>query len=598
MKITLLILMFIASISVRAQAPFPLLQNVENRNITTLDGSWDIIIDPLENGYYNYRYKVKEDGFFINQKEESGSPLEYNFDTGHQLQVPGDWNTQMEKLYYYEGTVWYKRSFNYAKQEGNRVFVYFGAVNYDSKIYLNGKKLGDHIGGYTSFNFEITDLLKEKDNFLVVKVDNTRKKDGIPMDHTDWWNYGGITRSVHLVETTSTFVNDYFIQLEKGSDNKVTGYVQLDKPVKKEVSIAIPELKINQKFTTDNNGKALVTFNAKFEKWSPHNPKLYAVKITSGKDALTDFIGFRSLATEDHKIILNGKPIFLKGISIHEESPFGTGRVTIEEECEVLVKWAKELGCNYVRLAHYPHSEQMVKVAERNGLMIWSEIPVYWTVHFGNEATYANAENQLEEMIARDKNRAAIILWSVANETPPGEDRLKFLTKLVKKTKKLDNTRLTTAALENHSTEQGTIELSDALGNELDVLGFNQYCGWYWGKPTDCDKMDWLVAFNKPLVISEFGGGALQGLHGASTERWTEEYQDVLYKYNLSMMTKIDELAGITPWLLKDFLSPRRALSRIQNDFNRKGLISERGIKKTAYYRVQSFYQSYDKYSK
>lgn len=578
----------------QAQDPDPLLQNIHGRDgVTTLNGLWQIIIDPLENGYYNHRYQPKENGFFKNAKMQSPSDLiEYNFDEGYQLNVPGDWNTQMDKLYYYEGTVWYKRSFDYNLTAGKRVFVYFGAANYDTKAYLNGEKLGDHTGGYTSFNFEITDLLKETDNFLVLKVDNTRKREAIPTVNTDWWNYGGITRSVYLIETQDTFIRDYFIQLKKGSKNTVEGWVQLSGSGKANVEVSIPELNISRTFTADETGRAKVELKGDFELWSSENPKLHKVVVSAADDRVTDEIGFRTLSTEGYQVLVNDQPVFLKGISLHEEAPFGPGRVTTREECLVLINWAKELGCNFIRLAHYPHSEEMVRLAEKNGLMVWSEIPVYWTVLFDNPDTYSNAKNQLTEMINRDKNRAGIILWSVANETPVSKARVSFLSDLVKKVRELDPTRLTTAAMDTHSSQDGFRVIDDPLGEFIDVIGINQYCGWYGGIPSECAGMKWKSVFEKPVIISEFGGSALQGYYGREDERWTEEYQDAVYRSNLEMLQNMEFLAGTTPWILTDFLSPRRNLKRIQNDFNRKGLISDQGVKKKAFYRLQEFYKN------
>lgn len=578
-------------VCIELQAQSPLIQNALGREITSLDGTWQIIVDPLENGYYNHRYEPRQDGFFTNKKMNSPSDLiEYNFDEGYQLQVPGDWNTQMDKLYYYEGTIWYKKSFDYAVEQGRRLHLHFGGVNYDARVYLNGKELGRHIGGYTPFNFEITDLVKEKDNFIVVKVGNTRKRDAIPTVNTDWWNYGGITRSVHLVETGNTFIRDYFIQLKKGSKTQVEGYIQLNQPMISDVSISIPELNIDKVFKTDPDGRASITLTGEFDLWYPHNPKLYDVHLKLESDEIKDEIGFRSIETKGNKIFLNDKPIFLKGVSIHEEAPFNAGRVTSKEECEVLSTWAMEMGCNFIRLAHYPHSEEMVKTAERRGLLVWAEIPVYWTVLFENPETYDNAENQLTEMISRDKNRTNIILWSMANETPVGQARMNFLAKLAEKAKSIDNSRLITAALDTQTTSDGYNLIDDPLGEHIDVIGINQYCGWYFAKPSECSDAKWKTDYEKPVIISEFGGGALQGYHGDANERWTEEYQDAVYKFNLQMLDDIDFMAGMTPWILKDFLSPRRNLNKIQNDFNRKGLISENGIKKKAFFRMQEYY--------
>jgi len=570
-----------------------LIQNIEAREKLTFDGTWKIIVDPLENGYYNHRYLPHKEGYFKNAKMQSPSDLiEYDFDTDVELNVPGDWNTQLEKLYYYEGTVWYKKSFDFETQDDQRSFVYFEAVNYEAKVYLNGELLGGHEGGFTPFQFEVTGKLKAKDNFLVVKVDNKRKKDGIPTLNSDWWNYGGITRSVHIVSVPLLHISDYSITLSK--DGKyIQGQVNTEGNKNNSVThLRIPELKKNIELLSDANGVANFSFKAKPELWSPENPKLYKVELQVGEEIIVDHIGFRTIETRGYDILLNGKSIFLKGISIHEEAPYKTGRVTTEEEILTLLQWTKELGCNYIRLAHYPHSEKMVKEAEKLGLLIWSEIPVYWTVSFGNELTYELAQKQLEEMISRDKNRAAIILWGIANETPLSEERFVFLKKLAEKARSLDASRLITAALDTQSEEDGVKLIDDPLGEVVDVIGINSYCGWYYEEPSSCSGIKWKNLYEKPMIMSEIGGGALAGLHGEVNERWTEEYMDDVYKYNLEMIDNISFLRGMTPWILMDFRSARRHLKNIQKDFNRKGLISEQGEKKKAFYRLQEYYNS------
>ncbi|PKQ44653.1 glycoside hydrolase family 2 protein [Confluentibacter flavum] len=568
-----------------------LLQNIDSREKVSLNGLWDIIIDPLENGYYNHRLQPKDDGYFRNAKMKSPSDLiEYNFDTSLQLMVPGDWNTQMEKLYYYEGTIWYKKDFKHTVKKDELVYLYFEAVNYEAIVYLNGERIGSHIGGYTPFQFDVTGKLKEGDNFVVLKVDNKRKPENVPTVNQDWWNYGGITRAVHLISTPVSHISDYSIQLSKGSTNTIEGWVTINNATEGEtVTISIPELKKSVNANVQN-GKATFSITAKPILWEPKNPKLYEVVIKTNTDKLTDNIGFRTIETKGSKIVLNGKDIFLKGICIHEEAPFKTGRVTSVEECKILLNWAKDLGCNFIRLAHYPHSETMIREAEKMGFLIWSEIPVYWTIQFENPDTYNNAQNQLTEMISRDKNRAGVILWSVANETPEGIARLSFLTNLAEHARKLDNTRLITAALDTQSQDNEGRFIEDPLGKAVDVIGINNYCGWYYGSPESCAEIKWKSAYNKPMIMSEIGGGALFGLHGEKNERWTEEYQADVYKNNIEMMKNIDFLAGLSPWLLMDFLSSRRPLKRIQEDFNRKGLISEKGMKKQSFFILRDYY--------
>jgi beta-glucuronidase len=546
----------------------------------------------MDNGGFDHHGLPKEQGFFVNQKPESPADLvEYDFDSDWQVKVPGDWNTQKEKLYYYEGLIWYQTTFDHACVSNEACTLYFEAVNYEATVYLNGTLLGSHTGGFTPFQFNVTGHLREGQNLLVVKVDNRRSKEAVPTLMSDWWNYGGITRSVRLVSTPMNHIFDYSVQLRKGSDRIIEGWVKVKNGEEGEgVTIRIPELGQELEIPLEQ-GVASFSIEAQPELWSPENPKRYAIDITTAADQVHDEIGFRTVETQGSRILLNGKPVFLKGISIHEEAPFKTGRVTSVEECRVLLNWAKELGCNFIRLAHYPHNEWMVREAERMGFLLWCEIPVYWTIAWENEPTYLNARNQLSEMITRDKNRAAVILWSVANETPEGASRLAFLKNLAEHARLLDDTRLLTAALDTQSARDGGLCIEDALGEVIDVIGINSYFGWYGGDAEDAPSVRWSSKFDKPMIMSEMGAGALYGKHGGIHERFTEEHQAHIYEMQLEMLRGIDFLAGLSPWILMDFRSARRHLRRIQADFNRKGLISDQGQKKQAFFVLQDFYR-------
>lgn len=579
------------------EAPAPQIVNVQGRHTISLDGLWKTIVDPYENGYYNYRMQPHSDAssYFADRDFDADRTVlyEYNFNTDRTLMVPGDWNTQRETLYYYEGTVWYRNIFDYKPAPDKRVFVYFGAANYDAVVGLNGKKIARHVGGYTPFNVEVTGMLKEEGNSLIVKVDNKRHTDGVPTLNSDWWNYGGLTRSVLLVETPMTFIRDYSVQLKQDNPKMVEGWVRLDgEQSEQDVVVEIPELKSKVTVRTDKDGYASFEMKVKPQYWCPENPKLYDVILSSETDSVKDRIGFRTIETRGTEILLNGEPVFCKGVSIHEEMPYSaSGRAYSEEHARTLLGWAKEMGCNFVRLAHYPHNEHMVRVAEEMGLMVWSEIPVYWTIQFDNPQTYANAESQLVDMITRDKNRANVIIWSVANETPHGVARLEFLKRLIAKTREMDPTRLVSAAMEKDNIDATTVTVKDELIEYVDLISFNQYVGWYDGTSEKCDRMNWVFDVKKPVFISEFGGGALYGRHGDVSERFTEEYQEDLYQRSVNMMDRIEGLAGTTPWILKDFRSPRRQIVGIQDDFNRKGLISDQGGKKKAFYVMKKWYE-------
>jgi beta-glucuronidase len=592
MKTLTLFMLLLVVPCVAAQQPGPI-QNTDARKTTSLDGEWRMIVDPYESGFYDYRYQPSANGYFKNAKPASKSDLiEYDFDKSGTLKVPGDWNTQSDQLFFYEGTVWYKKSFDYQRQGNTRLFVYFGAANYFADVYLNGEKIGQHEGGFTPFNFEITKLVRPTGNFLVVKVDNKRRRDAVPTLMTDWWNYGGITRDVKLIETPATFVHDYFVQLRKGTRDRVSGWVKLNgEKLSQRVTVRIPEAGISKSFTTDAGGFVAVDFAADLKLWSPEDPKLYDVSIEAETDQVRDQIGFRSIETRGTDILLNGRPIFLRGICMHEEAPLRGGRANSREDARMLLGWARELGANFVRLAHYPHNEHTIREADRLGILLWSEIPVYWTIQWENSATLENARNQLGEMIARDKNRASVVIWSVANETPLSEARLTFLKNLVSHARSLDPGRLISAAMERHYTDDRTQMIDDPLGEFLDVLGCNEYVGWYDGVPEKADRLEWKTKYDKPLIMSEFGGDALYGNHGDASARWTEEYQESIYEHQIGMLKGIPFLRGTAPWILMDFRSPRRPLPGIQDYWNRKGLVSNRGEKKKAFFVLQRWYR-------
>ena len=576
----------------------PQIANILGRQTTSLNGTWNYIVDVQEEGYYDYRMTPMRNGFFINAKPRHPEDLiEYDFDKAETMQIPGDWNTQDQRLFFYEGTVWLKRSFEFHPEAGRRTLLYFGAVNYDAHVYVNGQKAGHHQGGFTPFNYDVTDFLKDGENQVIVKVDNKRHSEDVPTQIFDWWNYGGITRDVLLVSVAPTYVENYKLQLDntpatKKGQRQISFCAKLNKAeAGQNITLRIPELKINKQVMTTAEGIARLTLNAKPQLWSPENPKLYKVEIQLGDETLSDEIGFRTIETRGKQILLNGEPIFLKGISIHEEKPNGGGRANSTEDAHTLLSWAKELGCNYVRLAHYPHNEYAVREAERMGILVWSEIPVYWTIAWSNPATYDNAKRQLSDMIARDQNRANVIIWSIANETPHSAKRDAFLGKLAKHARQLDPTRLISMAMEVTGASNYHNILHDNMSDLVDVVSFNQYIGWY-RDVNDASKMTWEIPYDKPVIISEFGGGAKYGLHGPKNQRWTEEFQENLYRENCAMLDMIDGLAGTTPWILKDFRSPRRVLTGIQDYYNRKGVFSDKGEKKLAFYVLRDWYKT------
>ncbi|MDT3402056.1 glycoside hydrolase family 2 protein [Mucilaginibacter terrae] len=564
--------------------------NLTGRNVQNLDGKWNVIIDWYDSG--------SATAISANKKPAGATDFtEFSFDNSQTLNVPGDWNSQRAELKYYEGTIWYKRDFNYTKKPGKHVFLSFGAVSYRSDIYLNGQKIGSHEGGFNSFNFEVTDQIKSGLNLLVVKANNERRADAIPARKFDWWNYGGITRSVNIAETPEDYITDYFIQLQKGSPNQIQGWVQNSSRKPQHIKLAIPGAGIDKTFKTDTNGRALINLNAKLVLWSPAKPKLYKVKISSSADTVEDKIGFRSIEVKGRDIVLNGRPVFLRGISFHEEVPQRQGRASSETDSRMLLTWAKELGCNFIRLAHYPQSEQTVRLAEEMGFMMWEEIPVWQGIQFTNPEILGKANMMLGEMIDRDKNRCGIIIWSLSNETAPSPARNATLKQMAADARKADPSRLISSAYDHFKNSRNEIVIDDPLSESLDVLAVNKYMGWYQSWPAGPGNVIWKSNFNKPLIFSEFGSEAMYGNHGSkdTASLWTEEHQEQLYKDNIEMFKKIPFLRGTCPWILADFRAPGRMHAQFQEGWNRKGLLSDKGFKKKAWYVMRRFYEQKQK---
>jgi len=564
--------------------------NIYGRHITSLNGKWKSIIDPFDAGsgdwraYYKDRKATTKNDFY-----------EYSFDDGATLNVPGDFNSQRPELTYFESSVWYKKTFTYKKKPGKRLFIHFGAVNYRATIYINGNKLGEHEGGFTAFQFELSDWVKEGTNSIIVKVNSARLKNGIPGLGFDWFNYGGITRDVNLVETNETYIEDYSIQLLKNNPGTVSGYVKLNgsKGAQK-IIISIPSGNVSTSFVTNENGEGVFQFpSGGLDRWSSEHPITYPVRIYCETDSIKESIGFRTIEVKGTDILLNGKKMFLRGVNIHEELPQRKSRAYSEADARQLLGWAKELGCNFVRLVHYPHNEHMIRLAEKMGILVWEELPLYQGIEFADTSLPLKMERMMQEMIRRDRNRCNIIIWSLSNETWPSKERNESLAGLIHKTRLTDSTRLIASAFANVRASNDSIYIEDKLNALLDVIAINEYYGWYAHWPKAPGQLTWVSTFNKPLIMTEFGGEALYNNPDGKNNRassWSEIYQEQLYKDQFKMLTSIPFLRGTCPWILADFRSPVRNQPKYQQGWNRKGLISDKGDKKKAWFVVKRYY--------
>ena len=584
----------------------PVLVDADMRASIDLDGAWTWSIDPFRDGIAGFHGSSaplrnrRFNDFDVAERMQRDPSDFYEYDMDHSpvAILPQSFLTLSPEMRYYEGLVWFQRRFTFHPQPGRRVFLRLGAVDYRAHVYLNGQFVGQHEGGFTPFAFDVTKLVRSGDNRLTVGADSERSGADVPPPVTDWETYGGITRPVSLVVTPETYIDDAWIRIAK--DGRIAASMKLrgETAAGQDVRVRIPSLglALSGKTGPDGSWTNEAAVPPRLRRWSPEDPQLYDVRFEAGEDILSDRVGFRTIEVRGHDLLLNGKPIFLRGVSIHAEELGAdpTRAITPAAARALLIEAKNGLHANYVRLAHYPHPETMLRAADELGLLVWSEIPVYWVVDFKNSTTLANALKMQTESILRDRDRASIIIWSVANETPINPARNAFLRRLIANAHSLDPTRLVSAAL--LSDRQGNLEnIDDPLAPDLDVIAVNTYNGWYTNDALpSVPSIQWREPVDKPLIFSELGAGALAGFHDGSPtpHKFSEEYQAEFFRQNLAMASKIPFLRGLSPWILKDFRSPRRQNPIYQQGWNRKGLESETGVRKQAFGVLADYYRS------
>ena len=618
---------------------------VDSRDGVSLNGSWKFLVDPMQVGTPGSLFggwattRAPEDEYQL---------LEYSYADAADIRVPGDFNTQFDELIYYRDTVWYQREFDLETLKKGRYHLWFGGANYKTTIYLNGQAVAHQSGGYVPFSVDVTEYLVSKGNDLIVQVNNRLDGDTVPTERTDWWPYGGLTRDVILVHTPSAYLVNATVRLNDDRSTVAGQVTTIGMKAGSEIVMSLPELDVHATAETDESGVARFSFPADVALWSPSNPKLYEVHITSDTDRIHDRIGFRTITVEGTTIVLNGDPIRFKGISTHEEPIGRDGAAYSRADMDALFAEAKALGVNFVRAAHYPYSRHAARAADEMGLLLWEEVPIYWNINWQNPETLRIARDQVARLVQRDWNRASVVVWSVANETTYSEPRMAFLNRLIEDVRELDDSRLVSAALLGDTrrelqhvvtylaanglvsdipsdaeklifeqvinaageyapepNSQFNLVITDPLGDLVDLVSYNEYFGWYYSRfiadqtgvseRTIRQLMLELMpnvtlasAFDKPMFISEFGAGAKAGMRGEGV--WTEDYQADVYRAQFKMISNSPQVQGMTPWILKDFRAMLRSLGGVQDFRNRKGLIDENGRRKQAFYVLRDFY--------
>lgn len=546
---------------------------IGGRSVVSLNGDWRLTLDLFDEGLRQKWFELDE-----TPPSQWAVPRDYEIDAGEKVSVPSCWNVLKPEWTYFEGSGWYTRHFDWEMgPTGERVHLNIGAANYAALVFVNGVYVGGHQGGSTPFCLDVTTHLRAGQNRLQIIVENRRSPLRVPMHHIDWFNYGGLYRDVSLMRLPATHIRRASAYLTADGAS-IAFRVDLTEEVDTKARIVVADLGIDTEIDVQRgNGHGRVPFSG--QHWSPETPVCYDVSFHAGADIYRERIGFRTITTRGTDILLNGRKILLKGVCAHEDD-LHLGKVSTEDDVRRRFRHVKELGANFVRLAHYPHHEHVAQIADELGILLWSEIPVYWAIAFDNADTLDDARNQLCELIARDINRASIILWGVGNENADTDARLAFMSDLATVARRLDPTRLVGAAC---LINRETFTIEDRLAEHLDVIGLNEYFGWY---EPDFSGLDRLLANSspdKPVIVSETGADAKPGFRAAGRVLFSEEWQSEFYRQQITRLYRTPYVAGVAAWLLYDFRTERRQTG-FQRGWNRKGLIAEdKATKKLAF---------------
>lgn len=495
------------------------------------------------------------------------------------IAVPGSWNEQYQDLDDFCGTAWYeRREFVPEAWRGRRILLRVGAAAYLAKVWVNGTFAGEHEGGCLPFEFDVTGLLEcGQENRFVFSVDAAQHPDRLPpgnfppnewlgpwqgqhpANNYDFYPYGGIHRPVHLLAVPAGRIVSVRVatQLESGRA-RVACAIAADTTAFDRIEILL-----------DGETKAEITGGAEtgeaaFELpdpvlWEPSRPHLYqltARAIQGGQpaDEYTVAIGLRTVAVEGGRLLLNGKPVFLRGFGKHEDFPMsgkGLNEPVMIKDYNLL-NW---IGANSYRTSHYPYSEEMLDLADRLGVLVIDESPLVGLMRRHYDAgTLERCKALLDEMIARDRNHPSVIMWSVANEPTSNEPAAgPFFKALYDHVRALDDSRPVTMA-----TCYGT---DDVAVGHFDVISLNKYYGWY-SHPGQLEEGErqlaaeleaWRAKHGKPILITEFGADAVAGMHHDPPRQWTEEYQAEMLTRQYRLFASTPGIIGAHVWAFADF---------------------------------------------
>lgn len=573
---------------------YPLM--TESRHLIDLNGIWRFKLDKGE-GFLEqwYKHKLK-------------NTLE--------MPVPASYNDLVEsqEVRDHVGWVWYEREFVLPKSLlGDRIVLRFGSATHEAKVYLNGEFLMEHKGGFTPFEAEVNSLLVCGENRLTVAVNNIIDESTLPVGmvkesevdgkkviknyvNFDFFNYAGIHRPVKLYTTPKTYIEDITIVTDFNGDK---GHVKYDVTVVGEflgdVNISIIDEDGNIVATQKGLSEEVVI--EKVQLWEPLASYLYTLKVDLVQDGTvidtySEPFGVRTVAVREGKFLINDKPFYFKGFGKHEDS-YVNGRgfnEIINVKDFSLMKW---IGANSFRTAHYPYSEEIMRLADREGIVVIDETPaVGLHLNFMATGLFGSSEKRdtwkeigtmeahiqvIRELIARDKNHPSVVMWSIANEPDSDSEGAKeYFEPLIKLAKELDpQKRPTTVVTYLNSTPDRC-----KVGDIVDVLCLNRYYGWYIAggdleeakRLLESELNDWMERCpDKPIMFTEYGADTVAGMHDTVPVMFTEEYQVDYYKANHEVVDQCKNFVGEQVWNFADFATSQ-GIIRVQG--NKKGIFT------------------------
>jgi beta-glucuronidase len=577
------------------------------RQVIDLSGIWELKADPESLGEAQKWYQGFSDGIPVG--------------------VPGSWNEQLSEagLINYVGRVWYqKRFYSHARVDNSRIFIRFGAADFNAGVWLNDQFLGEHRGGFLPFEFDVTGILsEEKENVLIVCNDNFLDHNSIPQGLTeedylkfgkereltypvtvfDFFAYGGLSRHVHLYSRPVTALNHLKIETridgKSGKINVLAEYTQNLAGGEVRIQVWDQDQAVASAEKSLNNKKIMCALRIpECRFWDPDNPFLYILHITlyHHDDLIDEYrieTGIREISVEGDQLLLNGKSLFLKGFGKHEDFAVlgrGLSFPLIVKDFQ-LMKW---IGANSFRTSHYPYAEEVMQLADRTGILIIDEVPaVSLNFKFVTDKTRETHKNILTELIRRDQNHPSVIAWSIANEpgiwgereAVDGRARAYWL-EIYQHTKDLDGTRpVTLPVCAKWGADDPALEFSD-------FLSLNRYWGWYEipGDPGKAAKIlrEELMAlhakFGKPEMLTEFGADTLEGMHATYTQMFTEEYQIELLNAYFKTIAELPFVVGEHIWNFADF---KTAQNHRRIILNKKGVFTRQREPKSAAFAVR-----------